>query len=185
MTVSNQSSRPDIPEGSAPAEPVDSNRDFIKPGKEGVMPLFDAVYWIASEGHTKAVDRPVWDDAVRVLIRALHGHRLPTSGTLEGTNASQQVPADDWLNVVGDRLNTEPYLLLIGPAGEHDRHAGMYQDQLFMVGQLQSSKWWRLAVKQSDIRKLWPFNLARSEDYHTLAASRQSTRQRAERGGTT
>ena len=120
------------------------------------MPLFDGVYWIASEGHTKTVDGSAWDEAVQLLITALKGRGLPATGTLRGTNTPQKVSADHWQGVVGDRLNTEPYLLLIGPAGEHDLNGGMYQDQLFMVDQQQVSKWWQLAVEQSDIRRLWP-----------------------------
>jgi hypothetical protein len=149
---------PDTTERSDADEPVDSHRDLIKPDKQGLIPLFDAVYWIASEGHTKTVDTASWDNAARVVIVALHGRRLAATGTLRGTHTPQKIPAEDWQGVVVDRMNMEPHLLLIGPAREHDLHGGEYQDQLFMESQWVST-WWRLAVEKSDIRRLWPPNI--------------------------
>jgi hypothetical protein len=136
MTVSNQSSGSDIPEGSGPAEPSNSHRDLIKPDEDGLMPLFDAVYWIASEGHTKTVDGSAWDNAARAMAAALHRARLLATGTRRGGGRPEKIPAVDWQGVVIDRLNNEPYLLLVGPAGDHRVHGGEYQDQLFMVNEL-------------------------------------------------
>jgi hypothetical protein len=113
------------------------------------------------------------------MVTALQRRRLLATGTRRGGSSPEKVPAEDWQGVVIDRLNNEPYLLLIGPAGEHDQHGGEYQDQLFMVGQQQGSKWWRLAVEQSDIRRLWPFNLVPSDLPTTPIAPQKPKKRRA------
>jgi hypothetical protein len=127
------------------------------------MPIFDAVYWIASRGHS---ENPTagWDNAVREMIAALVGKRLGALGTRRGNNTAEDedIPAYDWQGVVNNRMKREPYLFLIGPAGEHDSDDGEFQDALFMRGEVEP-KWQRLAVRQADVRKLWPFHLTQTE----------------------
>jgi hypothetical protein len=139
-------------------EPVAFHRDLLVPDSGGLTPLFDAVYWIASEGHARRVDGSNWDDAARTLIKAALSEEVTIIGTLAGERVSREIPALHWQGVVTDRLNSEPYLSLIGPANEHQPGGGEYQDELYLAGQ-RCPTWTRLAVKTGDIRRLWPFHL--------------------------
>ena len=82
------------------------------------MPLFDAVYWIASTGHSKNPTNHDWDNAAHTMIDALFGEHLAAIGMRTDRKASEVIPALDWRGVVTSRLNDEPCLSLIGPVGE-------------------------------------------------------------------
>jgi hypothetical protein len=127
------------------------------------MPLFDAVYWIASEGHTKRVDVSDWDNAAETIIAAALGERLTVIGTRSGRSVPESIPAKHWQSVKTERRYTEPYLSLIGPASGDYPSVGEYQDQLFMIGQL-LPMWTRLAVKEKDVRTVWSFTTLREAE---------------------
>jgi hypothetical protein len=143
-------------------KPKSKHRDLIVPGGDGIMPLFDAVHWIASKGHSKDPTAR-WDSAASELIVALVGNRLAAIGTRRGHSTPEDIPAYDWQGVVTNRLKREPYLSLIGPASEHDSDEGEFQDELYLMREILEPMWQRLAVKQADVRKLWPFHLTQTD----------------------
>jgi hypothetical protein len=130
------------------------HRELETASHDGYMPLFDAVAWFATAGHTRKLTTARWDDAATAIIAKIQAGALHIWGVRNGHRELQIRPVDfSGLDLMGDRHGLNRYLELIGPA-EHDTpKGGRYQDNLYHDG-VQLPSWTGLRINNKELREL-------------------------------
>jgi hypothetical protein len=154
-----------------------------RPEGDGCMPLFDLVWWIASQGgkidlkysvhrarrsrrspsklreevSKKLANSPPskrWDEAELAIVKALDQNLLSFFGLKGGSDPIERIPSNQLSKLSTHRRSDEKCLICIATPGDSDH----YQYQIFGTGMREPS-WTNIMASKEDARRLWPFNL--------------------------
>jgi hypothetical protein len=166
---------------SVSSEEVESRRGddsgLQRPDGDGWMPLFDLVWWVASEGHQIELAYSVhnssgqsradvskqlensppskrWDQVELKIVEALDKNLLSLSGLKGGRGLNQRIPSEQLSKLSTDRRWEEKWLVCIPTPDRSDQ----YQYQIFGQGMREPS-WTNIMASKEDARRLWPFSL--------------------------
>jgi hypothetical protein len=134
------------------------------------IPLFEAVYWIATKGggagFDPSADQQVWRQAWTKLIDAWRCGRLTVTGRPANGGFPETIRGERIVGVmiihpysvdpVGDPVSgTGPYIQCFGRTdNDHWERKGL-NDQLYMPGK--TLGWTHLLAKADELKALWPF----------------------------
>jgi hypothetical protein len=150
--------------GWDPVDPVD-------PAGGSYMPLSDAAYWIATDGHSKSVDvtlPEIWERALQQLSDRISADEVKVIGRRGGVGTAIQIEGHRFAGVgvvlpafVGTDDDPPPEITTNDPTLLCDFTIGnnwhnQFNDKLYADLVLQFS---HLMVKKTDIARLWPSRL--------------------------
>jgi hypothetical protein len=133
-----------------------------RPDGDGVMPLFCAAHWIATEGGRRTfdpADTEIWRPAFRDLLDAIVSGRIPVLGMVEGQ--SEFIPAHLFagMKVAYPFTQTPLPLIFSNELVLHSRPSlseeNSSDDALVYRGRY---RWQRLMVEKERVRSRWPFD---------------------------